>query len=151
MIGYWRDPDLTASVLRGDVVPGETLYKTGDLVYRDEWGDYVYVDRADRVVKRRAVRISLAEVAHALRRLPGISAAVCLPFDQDGQLAIAAFVVAKAPLTELEVRRHALGLLPSTMVPDVFQVIDAVPMTSGSKVDERALLAGAGLVALSAS
>ena len=86
MEGYWRDPDLTATVMRTDVVPGETLYRTGDLMYRDEWGDYVYVDRADRVVKRHAVRISLAEIAHALRRLPGLSAAVCLPFDQDGQL-----------------------------------------------------------------
>jgi D-alanine--poly(phosphoribitol) ligase subunit 1 len=148
MAGYWHDPELTASVIRTDVVPGERLYRTGDLVYRDEWGNYVYLDRTDRVVKRSAVRISLAEIAQVLRRLPGVTAAVCLPFDRDGQLAIAAFVVSSVALTGLEVRRHALDLLPSSMIPDVFQVIDLVPMTRGSKVDERALLASAGLAAL---
>ena len=50
MAGYWGAPDLTASVLRDDVVPGQTVYRTGDLVYRDRWDRYVYVDRADRVI-----------------------------------------------------------------------------------------------------
>ena len=151
MEGYWNDPDLTATVMRSDFSPGESLYKTGDLVYRDEWGDYVYVDRVDRVVKRSAVRISVAEIDHALRGLRGVSAAVCIPFDRDGQLAIAAFVVTDEPLTELDVRQHALEHLPPTMVPDVFRVIDALPMTSVSKVDERALLRAAGLAELRAS
>ena len=31
------------------------------------------------------------------------------------------------------------------MIPDVFHLVGALPMTSGSKVDERALLASAGL------
>jgi amino acid adenylation domain-containing protein len=145
MVGYWGDPDLTATVLRTDFVPGELLYKTGDLVYQDDWGDCVYVDRADRVVKRSAVRISVAEIDHALRRFPGVSAAVCLPFDQSGRLAIAAFIVSDAPMSELEFRKHALDHLPPTMIPDVFRLIDALPMTSVSKVDERALLASAGL------
>jgi len=146
MSGYWRDPDLTAEVMRTDLVPGETFYRTGDLMFRDEWGDYVYLDRTDRVVNRRAVRISLAEVADALRRLPGVSTAVCLPFDQSGELAIAAFVVVTPPLTALDVRRGASEHLPASMIPDVFEVVDSVPMTSASKVDERALLAAAGLL-----
>ncbi len=146
MSGYWRDPDLTAAVMRADLVPGETFYRTGDLMFRDEWGDYVYLDRADRVVKRRAVRISLAEVTDALRNLPGVSNAVCVPFDQSGELGIAAFVVVTAPLTALDVRRDASEYLPASMIPDVFKVVDSIPMTSASKVDERALIAGAGLL-----
>jgi len=151
MAGYWNDPDLTATVMRGDFVPGETLYKTGDLVYRDGSGDYVYVDRVDRVVKRSAIRISVAEIDHALRRLPRVSAAVCLPFDNHGELGIAAFIVADGPMTEVEVRQQALDQLPPTMIPDVFKVIDGLPMTSVSKVDERALLAAAGLAELQAT
>ena len=34
MDGYWGAPELTADVLRTDVVGGETVYRTGDLVYR---------------------------------------------------------------------------------------------------------------------
>jgi amino acid adenylation domain-containing protein len=146
MSGYWGDPDLTAAVMRADFVPGETFYRTGDLMFRDEWGDYVYLDRTDRVVKRRAVRISLAEVTDALRKLPGVSSAVCVPFDHSGELGIAAFIVMTAPLTALAVRRDASEHLPASMIPDVFEVVDSIPMTSASKVDERALLAGAGLL-----
>ena len=52
-------------MLRTDVVAGRTVYRTGDLVYRTDEGDYVYVDRADRVIKRMGVRISLVELAEA--------------------------------------------------------------------------------------
>ena len=68
MDGYWGAPELTGSVMRTDVVPGHTVYRTGDLVYRDGRGHYVYVERADRVIKRFGVRISLLELSrrHAL-------------------------------------------------------------------------------------
>jgi len=145
MAGYWRDPDLTAETVRTDVVPGERLFRTRDLMYRDDWGEYVYLDRTDRVVNRKAVRISLAEIANTLRSLPEVSAAVCLPFEQTGQVAIAAFVTCAAPMSALELRREALTHLPSTMLPDVFKIVDAIPMSSAGKVDERALLIGAGL------
>jgi len=36
-------PALSAAVLRTDVVEGTTLYRTGDLVFRDDRGNYVYV------------------------------------------------------------------------------------------------------------
>jgi D-alanine--poly(phosphoribitol) ligase subunit 1 len=145
MSGYWGAPQLTAEVLRTDIVAGETVYKTGDLVYRNEAGDYVYVDRADRVVKRSGVRISLIELAGVLRGLPGVSAATCVAFDDQGLLGIVAFVVADASVAALELKRGAADLLPDTMLPDRIVTVDALPLTTSSKVDERALLAAAGL------
>jgi len=56
MDGYWGDPSLTAAVMRRDIVEDQALYRTGDLVYRTDEDTYVYVDRADRVVKRSGVR-----------------------------------------------------------------------------------------------
>src|ERR1700722_18668935 len=88
MHGYWGAQTLTDEVLRTDVVPGLTVYRTGDLVYRDERGRYVYVDRADRVVKRSGVRISLVELTEAMRNLAGVSAAACVMFDNQGELGI---------------------------------------------------------------
>ncbi|HEY7049814.1 MAG TPA: amino acid adenylation domain-containing protein [Jatrophihabitantaceae bacterium] len=145
MAGYWGAPDLTAQVLRTDVIPGQTLYRTGDLVRRDHTGNYIYVDRADRVVKRNAVRISLVELGEVVRGLPGVTAATCVAFDNDGDLGIAAFVVGATPSTPAELRRATGERLPATMLPDSFHVVDALPMTSSNKVDERRLLADAGL------
>ena len=34
------------------------------------------------------------------------------------------------------------------MLPDAFELVDSLPLTSSSKVDERALLADAGLASI---
>ena len=99
MRGYWGDKELTSQVLRNDVVEGITVYRTGDLVYRDRQGRYVYMGRTDSVVKRNGVRVSLQEIDRVLREVKGVSGAVCLPVDESGRLAIAAFVEAGPDIT----------------------------------------------------
>jgi D-alanine--poly(phosphoribitol) ligase subunit 1 len=145
MTGYHGDAPLTARVLRDDVVPGETVYRTGDIVSRNADGDYVYLDRTDRVVKRSGVRISLLEVAGALRAVSQVRAATTVTYDDQGHLAIAAFVVTEPGVTAADIRRSVSGHLPATMLPDVVTVVEELPMTSSGKVDDRRLLAGAGL------
>jgi D-alanine--poly(phosphoribitol) ligase subunit 1 len=151
MWGYWGAPALTAQVLRTDVVPGELVYRTGDLVYRDDNGRYVYVDRADRVIKRSGVRISLVELGEAMRSLAGVSAAACVTFDLDGELGIVAFVVTEGPATALELQQAARERLPDTMLPNRVELVDELPLTASSKLDERLLLSEAGLVPLRAA
>lgn len=142
---YWGDPVLTAAVLRDDLVAGETLYRTGDLVRRDNDGVYFMVGRTDQMVKRSGIRISLLEVASALASLEVVSAAVCLPYEERGHLAIAAFITTSVPSAGQAVRHAAARLLPTTMLPDRVEIVEYFPMTPGSKVDEQALLASVGL------
>jgi amino acid adenylation domain-containing protein len=145
MTGYWGAPDLTEEVMRSDVVPNETVYRSGDLVFRNRRGDYVYVDRADRVIKRFGVRISLLELADAMRSLPGVSDAACVVFDNDGEVGIAAFVMTDGSVSTLELRRGAREQLPDTMLPDRFELVTELPLTASSKLDERRLLMDVGL------
>ena len=159
MEGYLGAPELTAAVLRDDFVAGETLYRTGDLVYRDAAGDYCYVDRVDRVIKRSGVRISLVELTHALRMVPGVEAATSTTYaGPDGGTGIVGFVVVDgtaAPRAAEDGAGEAGAtqwidagirqILPVTMLPDRIEVVDHLPMTSSGKVDEGFLLAAAGL------
>jgi D-alanine--poly(phosphoribitol) ligase subunit 1 len=158
MEGYLGAPELTAAVLRDDFVPGLTLYRTGDLVSRNAAGYYCYVDRIDRVIKRSGIRISLVELTHALRTVPGVRAATCSTFASvDGATGIVGFVVvdgepapavgegATVPATAKRIDAAIRQVLPATMIPDRIEVVDRLPMTSSGKVDERTLLAEAGL------
>jgi acyl-coenzyme A synthetase/AMP-(fatty) acid ligase len=82
-----------------------------------------------------------------MRTLSGVSAAACTCFDNDGEPGIVAFVVADRPTTSLELRRAASERLPDSMLPDRVELVDTLPLTKSSKLDERRLLAEAGLVA----
>ncbi len=143
MRGYWGDTELTTRVLRDDVVPGITVYRTGDLVSRDQQDRYVYVGRTDSVVKRKGVRVSLQEIARVLRAVQDVSGALCLAVDEHGRLAIAAFVEAGPDVTVpqlLEVMHHEL---PSGMVPDEVHLWSSFPINSSGKVDRHRLAAEA--------
>lgn len=145
MAGYWADPVLTSGVMRDDVVPGETLYKTGDLVYRDQSDNYVYVGRADRVIKRSGVRISLLELSEAMGKLDAVTSSACLVFDREGELGIVAFVTTNAEISEAELRHAARKLIPDNMVPDRIERVSAMPLNSSNQLDEKKLLSITGL------
>jgi len=140
MGGYWGDAELTSQVLRDDIVPGETLYDTGDLVYRDGQGRYVYVGRSNDVVKRSGVRVSLGEIAQVLRRIDKVFAAVCLSIELDGRNAIAAFVEVGPDMTAQALLQAASAHLPVTMLPDEVFTVPSMPMTSSGKIDRHGLL-----------
>jgi len=144
MRGYWGDSALSDAVLARQVVPGEVVYKTGDLVYRDGRGLYVYAGRLDDVVKRNGVRISLGEVTDVLRGVDGVTGAVCVAVDLGGRLGIAAFVVAPPAMTAVKVLDAASSEIPATMRPDEVFVMGSFPMTASGKVDRQRLLDEAG-------
>jgi acyl-coenzyme A synthetase/AMP-(fatty) acid ligase len=145
MAGYWGAPELTKAVLRSDVVPGTTVYRTGDLMSRDSDGNYRYSGRIDDVIKRSGVRISLMEMSEAVRAIEHVTAAACLTFNNEGGLGIAAFVVTDEPVTEFTLQLATRARLPDSMLPDKFVVVDSLPLTKSGKLDERVLLSEAGL------
>ena len=149
MDGYWGAPALTKEVMRTDVVPGETVYRTGDLVYRNKNGSYVYVDRADRGIKRSGVRISLVELSEIMRSLVGVTGAAVMTFDNEGELGIVAFVVTNGVASALDLRRAALEHIPESMMPNRIELVKALPLNKSNKLDERLLLLGASLRPLS--
>jgi non-ribosomal peptide synthetase component F len=139
MDGYWHAPELTAAVLRSDVVAGATVYKTGDLARADADGLVTWLDRVDRVVKRRGVRISLAELTDALSGIGAVHAAAALARGPAPDTEILAFVVAE-PADLPGVRTALAARLPEAMLPDRIVAVASMPLTNSGKLDERALL-----------
>ncbi|HYU33714.1 MAG TPA: amino acid adenylation domain-containing protein [Thermoanaerobaculia bacterium] len=148
--GYLGRPDLTAERFLPDpfaeksAAPGARLYRTGDLVRRLADGELDYLGRIDHQVKVRGFRIELGEVEAALASLPEVrEAAVLAREDRAGDKRLVAYVVPAegeartAPAGEL---KGALQrTLPDHMVPSIFVVLAALPLTATGKVDRRAL------------
>ncbi len=138
--GYRGRPDLTAE--RFVEHAGRTWYRTGDLVRYWPDGTCEFVGRADHRVKISGYRVELGEVEGALRRLPGVRAAVAalLP----GTDVLAAQVCpedsAAATFTAQRIRAALAEMVPAHMIPRQVSVVERIPFTDAGKIDRRAVV-----------
>jgi amino acid adenylation domain-containing protein len=141
MKGYWNLPEQNARAffVDGD---GRQWYRTGDIVTENDTAEYRYLNRRDRMVKRRGYRVELGEIEAGLLRHPDIrEAAVVAVSDNDSGVRIVAFVSCQIdkPMTIIALKTLSSKSLPPYMIPDSFTVVAALPRTSTNKVDFQAL------------
>ncbi|QLY31812.1 amino acid adenylation domain-containing protein [Nocardia huaxiensis] len=141
--GYLGRPGLTANRFVADpFTAGARLYRSGDLVRRNEFGELDFVGRADEQVKVRGFRIELGEVEAALAAHPTVGHCVVVVAEDPavGPTLAAYLVPAAGQSVDVEqVRANAAAVLPEYMLPSAFAVIDEIPLTVNGKLDKRAL------------
>lgn len=141
MSGYWKRPELSEAAF----IPfgeGAPYYRTGDIVVEESSGDYRYVGRRDRMVKKRGYRVELGEIEACLYRHPQIAeAAVIAHQDPEAGVSVLAHLAAKADekLSIIALKRFCNENLPAYMVPDRFQFHPFLPKTSTDKIDYQTL------------
>lgn len=139
-LGYWGDPERTAAAfVQNPLNPftPETIYRTGDLVRLTPDGEMVYVSRKDFQVKHMGHRIELGEIESALGAVPGVERACCVYLHEKGK--ILAFLCGDAD--QQTVTAALQQKLPAYMTPNIFQYVDAMPLTKNGKIDRAALTA----------
>jgi amino acid adenylation domain-containing protein len=142
MRGYWNLPEQNARAFLVDE-RGERWYKTGDVVVEDASGDYVFLGRADRMVKRRGYRVELAEIEAGLYKHPSLAevGVISLP-DEEAGVKVKAFLTCKqgeAKPSLIQLKQFCAANLPNYMIPDSFVFLDALPKTSTGKTDYQQL------------
>ena len=141
MDGYWNLPERTANAFLIDE-DGRRWYKTGDVVYQDENGNYIFVGRRDRMVKKRGYRVELGEIEAGLYRHPAIkeAAVIALTDGEDGIRikACLSYKGEKRP-SLIELKRFCAENLPIYMIPDFFSFYDVLPKTSTDKINYQEL------------
>lgn len=140
MMGYWRDPEGTAEVLRGG------WYFTGDLGRIDEEGYLFLVGRAKDIIKAGGNRVGAKEIEELLMEIPGLSetAVIGVPDPILGE-AILAVVVPREPAEgwEERLRAHSKSRLPPFKQPKWFEIRDALPKNEAGKILKQVLRAEA--------
>ncbi len=141
MLGYWNLPERNAQAFHADS-NGTPWYKTGDVVKEDDDGDYIFVGRRDRMVKRRGYRVELGEIESALYKHPDITeaAAIAIP-DQESGVLVKVFLnsAGEKPPSLIQLKGFCAANLPNYMIPDRFSVLPELPKTSTDKIDYQKL------------
>ncbi|MBV7701071.1 amino acid adenylation domain-containing protein, partial [Streptomyces sp. TRM70350] len=117
--------------------PGSRMYRTGDLARWTADGRIEYLGRSDDQVKIRGVRVEPREIEAALAALPSVRHCVVTAHDDpDGGRRLVAHVVPRDPgaLTPDDVRARAVEVLPASVVPAAFVVLERLPLTVNGKL-----------------
>ncbi len=145
--GYLNKPGLTQDrFVDNPFVPGERLYKTGDLANWLPDGNIEFLGRLDQQVKIRGFRIELGEIESLLLRHEKVKEAVVIDRETGrGDKYLCAYIVlgGSGSVEEgdyiLGLREYLFGKLPDYMVPWHIVEIEKIPLTVSGKINRKAL------------
>ena len=139
--GYHNRPDLTAErFIPSPFVPGDRLYKTGDLARYRADGNVDFLGRNDFQVKLRGFRIELGEIEARLSTHPAIrEAAVLVREDEPGNKRLVGYYTSDEDVSPESLRAHLAEALPDYMIPAAYVILEVLPLTPNGKLDRKAL------------
>ncbi|GAE87152.1 amino acid adenylation domain-containing protein [Acetivibrio straminisolvens] len=140
--GYLKDPERTSEAFRPNPfkeIPGEFLYRTGDLTRVREDGSFEYHGRIDNQVKIRGFRIELGEIEAVLSSHSNVNEAAVVVIDEgEGQSQLVACLSGK--ITEESELKEFIGKkLPYYMIPHRIEWLESLPKNPNGKLDRRLL------------
>ena len=139
MLGYWKEPQATAAVLR------DGWFWSGDIVTRDREGFYRVVDRRKEMIKYKGFPVAPAEVESVLLEHPAVKecGVVGRPDLNAGEIPVAFVALrdgfADSRKMEEELCAFVADRLTPYKQPREVRFIDTVPKTASGKILRREL------------
>ncbi|MCK4760832.1 MAG: amino acid adenylation domain-containing protein [Candidatus Aminicenantes bacterium] len=150
--GYLNRPQLTAEkFIENPFLPGERMYRSGDLARWLPGGDIEFLGRIDQQVKIRGFRIELGEIEECLKKHDKIKDAVVTAAEkkagqgddpdagEEDDRFICAYIVPRGEYNLPEVKEFLSARLPGYMIPACFVQLEKIPLTPNGKIDRKAL------------
>ncbi|PSF28880.1 non-ribosomal peptide synthetase, partial [Aphanothece hegewaldii CCALA 016] len=117
--------------------PFAKLYKTGDLARYLSDGNIEYVGRIDNQIKLRGFRIELGEIEAVLTQHSAIDEALVIVSQAipEQQKLIAYIVTKNSDIETSQIKTYLQDKLPEYLIPAVYVILDAFPLTPNGKID----------------
>jgi len=133
--GYASGSDSDRKILRDALKKGDTWFRTGDLMRKDEDGYFYFVDRIGDTFRWKGENVSTTEVEHVLAEYNGVRAAnvygVAVP-GREGRAGMAA-IVADETLDLDRLNRHLADHLPEYARPVFLRIRGDIDVTATFK------------------
>lgn len=139
--GYYKQKEKTAEAFIQNPLQKnypEVIYRTGDIVKYNSYGELMYLSRKDFQIKHMGYRIELGEIENAIFALEGIDSCACI-YDEVHRW-IVLFYQGK-DLDDSMILTEAKKKLPNYMLPNKMMKIKRMPHNANGKIDRKALKA----------
>ncbi|YBV93674.1 amino acid adenylation domain-containing protein (plasmid) [Bacillus sp. PK9-021] len=136
--GYVNRPELNNKVFIDNPFGHGKLYKSGDMVSEDAYGNLHFLGRKDKQVKIRGYRIELPAIESMLENIDDIeSAAVCVITNKVGSKEICSCVTVRnnKEIGQDEIRQKFSHIAPSYIVLSHIIIKESLPINKNGKID----------------
>ncbi|MDG1689732.1 MAG: phenylalanine racemase, partial [Flavobacteriales bacterium] len=116
----------------------EIVYKTGDLVYYNKFGELIFSGRIDSQIKHLGYRIELGEIENAALNIKSINR-TCVLYDKLNSEIVLIFQTENSEINNNEIRKELTRYLPKYMLPTQFINLKEWPLNSNGKIDRKKL------------
>lgn len=143
-VEYLNQANLTEEkFIENPLMKGERIYRTGDLVRWLPDGNMEYFGRIDEQVKIRGFRIELGEIESAMLQSNMVKqAVVVVKKDSKSNPFLCAYYTNYTGIAETHIdtlKQKLKQTLPAYMIPQIFIVLEDIPLTMNGKVDKNKL------------
>lgn len=139
--GYWKDIAGTSQkLIESPFQTGDKIFKTGDLLVRDENKDLFFKGRVDFQVKVQGNRVELEEIERIIKLFPGVKDAGVISFEEQSRIRLIALIESSNEISLPNINQHCLNFLPTYMALSEAIKVKDIPYTDVGKLDRRELL-----------
>ena len=140
-MGYWNNLKATEkSFIQNPLNTSypEIVYKTGDLVYYNRFGELVFSGRVDSQIKHMGYRIELGEIENATLNIKDISGS-CVLYNKIKSEIVLFYQTENSELSNIDIRTELIKFIPKYMLPTMTININNWPLNSNGKIDRKKL------------
>lgn len=135
-LGYYNDWEKTRNAFIQNPLNKhypETIYCTGDIVYKNERGEIMYVGRKDSQIKHNGYRIELGEIENAILASKLVDNC-CAVYDYANKKIIL-FYEATQEISKGDFRKGVSDRIPRYMIPSDFYREEQLKQNGSGKID----------------
>ena len=133
-MGYYKNPEKTKEAFiqnpLNKAVP-EIIYRTGDLVKYNEYGEIMYLSRKDFQIKHLGHRIELGEIETAVSAIDTVTLCCCLYDDKRQKIVLFLDV----DMTKEKIIESISTQVPEYMYPNRVVYMEDMPINANGKID----------------
>lgn len=139
MQGYLHNKEKTEEALV--TIEGKYYYKSGDVVFKNETGNYFIVGRKDDTIKVTGYRVNLSDIDSYILQLVYISnvATIAIANETSENDLVSYIIVNDKETTSKQIKADLKEMMPGYQIPKFIKIVEEFPLNNSGKICKRTL------------